>query len=390
MEYDATLKAGIDAATPPAGTPVALVLTPGVAAAALLLALAESPFASLVAALLVLGLSAWVMRRVAIAVARASTEGSTAIDRERHAERTIRLLAHSLRAWHRHLESSRHGADTAVAELGAQFATITEQLDVLLRDTRLTGLHGAAKDENWLDEIAHRNEKLQNAVQSIEQMQRDKAAQVAAIARLTAELKDHAAEARNIALQTRLLTMNAAVEAARAGADGAPFAVIVAEMRGLATRTAESAARISKQTDALGEKVDAALDRGKGEGDGTPADSLARVRATIGQEVAGFQTMIEALARTVEQLKEEHAGVRESVNSALVAMQFQDRVSQMQAHVARSMQSLAAQLDGGGARFDTARWQEEARETIRACDELAKPSERTHGAAGSARKVTFF
>ena len=104
---------------------------------------------------------------------------------------------------------------------------------------------------------------------------------------------------RDIAKQTRLLGLNASIEAARAGSAGAGFAVVSEEIGKLADSSRETVDKIQEFTSQIGESVNETV--AKGEGTST----------IVGQQT----TAIAQAAQELEQLSETAAKLVDLVNS---------------------------------------------------------------------------
>ena len=286
----------------------------------------------------------------ASAVARSIAEGDLAVDIPVRSGDSSSLLA-SLLAMRDKLRGItadiQHGAqrvsDTArrVSQAAAEVAQASA------RQSDSTGSAAAAVEQLTvsIDHLSHNAEdahtysrQASEVSQSGEQVIRDAGTEMEKIALsvesssgIIAELEQRSNEISvvvkvisDIADQTNLLALNAAIEAARAGEQGRGFAVVADEVRKLAERTAASTKEIAATIEKIQRCTEAALQSMVSGVE--QVKSGTRMAEQAGQSIGEIQT---GAARVVEAINDISAALKEQGTASNHISQSIERIAQM-------------------------------------------------------------
>ena len=184
-----------------------------------------------------------------------------------------------------------------------------------------------AKNTEAVMQMADYGKKVQDSVYIGQKLASQTTESMNEINKEVNEINDSISLIDQIAFQTNILSLNAAVEAATAGEAGKGFAVVAQEVRNLASRSAEAANEIK----ALVQNATSKADNGK---------SIAN------EMIDGYTELNESISKTLELIqtvedasKKQQMGI-EQINDAITEL---DKQTQQNASVANHTKDIAVQ-----------------------------------------------
>ena len=233
--------------------------------------------------------------------------------------------------WGRHIDSSREQMEASIAAISLRFAGIVDKIGKTVRTAGLETDRLAGHDKSLIAVIARAERELDRILQS-QQAALNSMLQmlekVEGLDRFTQELQDMAHDVAKIAQQSTLLSLNAAIEAARAGDLGRGFAVVAKEFRMLANQSGETGRRIAEKV----KNISAAIAESSQVVRETVTQRDARVETTkigITGILTDFRDVTGAMERSSAFLTESSMSIQSEIGHAIVEFQFQDRVAQI-------------------------------------------------------------
>lgn len=226
---------------------------------------------------------------------------------------TIKSSAQSVASASEQLSASSEEMSRGVDEQSgraSQIATSSAEMSQTVMDVakNASDIASSANDTvTRADEGARTVEKSVEEVNEIADTVGASSKRIISLGERSKQIGDIVNVIKDIADQTNLLALNAAIEAARAGEQGRGFAVVADEVRKLAERTAKATSEISGMIGAIQNEVDEAVvsmdEATKKVGSGVKNVTMAGVSlSSIVQSVNGLQSMIQQIASATEEM----------------------------------------------------------------------------------------
>jgi methyl-accepting chemotaxis protein len=150
-------------------------------------------------------------------------------------------------------------------------------------------------------------------------------------------------EIDSVAANARLLALNGQIEAARAGAHGAAFAIVATETAKMAVHAVGASKTIRQMIGELSTEISGASQdlRQRASAD---SEVAAESRGEVNRTLDCMGTMHDEMRQAMQQAKENSQRLAQDISHAVVAMQFQDAVSQRISHVIATLEEIDATL----------------------------------------------
>ena len=270
-----------------------------------------------------------------------------------HIAQSSDQLASAAEELHAVTEDTNRGLHQQSAEI-EQAATAVNEMTSAVEEVANNAVNTAQASEDADSTTRQGREKVEQALGSLQQLVGDvssTSAEIAQLAHRANEINRVLVVIGEIAEQTNLLALNAAIEAARAGEAGRGFAVVADEVRALAHRTQQSTGEIEQMISGIRTGTVQAVDAMRASE--SRANSTLEIAQAAGQAltvISQSMSTINGRNLVIASASEEQAQVAREVDRNLVnirdlSMQTSAGANQTSA-ASQALSQLAIELNG--------------------------------------------
>jgi methyl-accepting chemotaxis protein len=266
------------------------------------------------------------------------------------AAHTLAVSAGQVAASSMRQDAKSSAAATAVEQMLSSIGSIAQGMEKVHEQSR-ESLRRSGEGNESLSRLIGEVGQVENTVKDIAQSVTEFVRSTESITNMTRQVKD-------IADQTNLLALNAAIEAARAGEQGRGFAVVADEVRKLAEKSSTSAGEIDAVTHTLAQQAEVvrrSIESGlehiasSQNSMGTVAEVLASASTSVTEVGRG----LDAIASATDQQRRVSGEVAQNIESIAAMSRDNAQAVEQTAASAQEMEALAENLQSTVGRFRT-------------------------------------